>query len=320
MTRLSSYALTIGVDIGGTKIAMAVVDGEGRIVDKHRVETPATDPAALRHAIAKGVRTLQENHRVMAIGVAAAGFVNSERSTVLFAPNINWRDEDLKTELERELSLPVVVENDANAAGWAEFAFGGGRHVSNMALLTIGTGLGGALVVDGHLIRGAYGVAAELGHLRIVPDGLHCGCGNRGCWEQYASGNALTREAQLLAKHSPALAGTLLEAAGGNPDDITGEIVSAAARDGDGPARELLSDLGGWLGLGVAQLATIMDPAVVVIGGGASAASDFMIPAAMDSYRRNLPARGQHPELTINVAELGNDAGVIGAADLARTH
>lgn len=320
MTRISSYALTIGVDIGGTKIAMAVVDGDGRIIDKLRVDTPASEPSEIRAAIAEGVRELRANHRVMAVGVAAAGFVDSARSTVLFAPNINWRDEDLKTELERALDLPVVVENDANAAGWAEFQFGGGRHVDNMALLTLGTGLGGALVVDGHLIRGAYGVAAELGHIRLVPDGLHCGCGNRGCWEQYASGNALTREAQLLAKHSPALAGALLEAAGGDAEEVTGEIVSAAARNGDGPARELLADLGGWLGLGVAQLATIMDPAVVVIGGGASAASEFMIPAAMDSYRRNLPARGQHPELTISVAELGNDAGVIGAADLARTH
>lgn len=320
MVRLSSYAQTIGVDIGGTNISIAVVDGDGRIVDSIRVDTPAEDAAALRAAIARGVRSLQQKHRVMAVGVAAAGFVDAQRSTVLFAPNINWRNEDLKTELERELELPVVVENDANAAGWAEFQFGGGRNVNNMALLTLGTGLGGALVVDEHLIRGAFGVAAELGHIRLVPDGVHCGCGNRGCWEQYASGNALTREAQELARRSPARAAAFLDAAGGDPDEITGEIVTAAAGDGDETARELLADLGGWLGLGIAQLATIMDPAIVVIGGGVSAASDFIIPSALDAYRRNLPARGQHPELTITVAELANDAGMIGASDLARTH
>lgn len=320
MVRLSSYAHTIGVDIGGTNISIAVVDGDGRIVDSIRVDTPAEDAAALRAAIARGVRSLQQKHRVMAVGVAAAGFVDAERSTVLFAPNINWRNEDLKTELERELELPVVVENDANAAGWAEFQFGGGRNVNNMALLTLGTGLGGALIVDEHLIRGAFGVAAELGHIRLVPDGMHCGCGNRGCWEQYASGNALTREAQALARQSPARASAFLDAAGDDPDEITGEIVTAAADDGDETARELLADVGAWLGLGIAQLATIMDPAVVVIGGGVSAASDFIIPSALDAYRRNLPARGQHPELTITVAELANDAGMIGASDLARSH
>ncbi|MGH9251418.1 MAG: ROK family protein, partial [Acidimicrobiales bacterium] len=184
--------------------------------------------------------------------------------------------------------------------------------------VTVGTGIGGGLVLDGAVYRGAHGVGAELGHMRMVPDGHVCGCGNRGCLEQYASGSALVREAQALASSRSVFAARLLELAGGDPEKVTGPMVTDAARDGDEPSRELLADLGRWLGEGLASFAAVLDPAVFVIGGGVSAAGDLLLGPAVSAFRRNLTGRGHRPEPEIRVATLGNDAGIVGAADLAR--
>jgi glucokinase len=214
--------------------------------------------------------------------------------------------------------LPVVVENDANAAAWGEFRFGAAEDVDDMVCVTVGTGIGGGLVLDGAVYRGAHGVGAELGHMRVVPNGHLCGCGNRGCLEQYASGSALVREARALASAGTVFAARLLELAGGDPEKITGPMVTGAARDGDGASRELLTDLGRWLGEGLASFAAVLDPAVFVIGGGVSAAGELLLAPAADAFRRNLTGRGYRPEAEIRVATLGNDAGIVGAADLAR--
>ena len=160
--------LTVGVDVGGTKIAAGVVDEKGEILERRRLDSPATDSEAIESTIAELVLALKRDHDVEAVGVGAAGFVDVRRSTVLFAPNLAWRDEPLKAELERLTDLPVVVENDANAAAWGEFAFGGGKDVDDLLLVTVGTGVGGGLVLDGKLHRGAFGVAAEIGHFRVV--------------------------------------------------------------------------------------------------------------------------------------------------------
>ncbi len=183
--------LTIGVDVGGTKVAAGVVDEDGTILKRARRESPATDTAAIQETIADLVSELSSGLDVEGVGVGAAGFVDVSRSTVLFAPNLAWRDEPLKAELERRTGLPVVIENDANAAAWGEFAFGAGADAEDLLLVTVGTGVGGGIVLDGRLHRGTFGIAAEIGHLRVVPDGRPCPCGNRGCWEQYASGSAL---------------------------------------------------------------------------------------------------------------------------------
>ena len=176
--------LTVGVDVGGTKIAAGVVDEKGEILERRRLDSPATDSEAIEATIAELVLELKRDHDIEAVGVGAAGFVDVRRSTVLFAPNLAWRDEPLKAELERLTDLPVVVENDANAAAWGEFAFGGGKDVDDLLLVTVGTGVGGGLVLDGKLHRGAFGVAAEIGHFRVVPQGRPCGCGQYVCWEQ----------------------------------------------------------------------------------------------------------------------------------------
>ncbi|MEQ4205938.1 ROK family glucokinase [Actinopolymorpha sp. B17G11] len=310
--------LTIGVDVGGTKIAAGLVDEAGAIVAEARKETPATSPQEIVAAIVDVVAELRADHDAEAIGVGAAGFVDASRSTVLFAPNLALRDEPLKEAVEKRTSLPVVVENDANAAAWAEFQFGAGRDVDDMILLTIGTGLGGGLVLSGELYRGAFGVGGEVGHLRVVPGGYLCGCGNKGCWEQYASGSALVREAREFARSSPPQAARLLELADGQADRIEGPMVSTAAAEGDVAARELLEDLGRWLGEGIASLAAVLDPAAVVVGGGVSEAGDLLLEPARQSFGRQLTARGHRPVLEIRLATLGNEAGIIGAADLAR--
>lgn len=310
--------LTIGVDVGGTKIAAGLVDEAGRIVARERRESPASDSAAIEDTIADLVRQISTGIEVAGVGVAAAGFVSADQSTVLFAPNLAWRNEPLKSELERRLALPVVVENDANAAAWGEFEFGAGSEVEDLLLVTVGTGVGGGIVLDGRLYRGAAGIAAEIGHIRVVPGGRQCGCGNRGCWEQYASGTALVRDVRMRAQEDPSAASLLLARAGDEVQAITGPMVTAAAQDGDPFAVKQLELLAGWLGDGIATLTAVLDPAVIVVGGGVAEAGDLLINPLCERFLQQLTGREQRPAPAVKLAELGNDAGLIGAAGLAR--
>jgi glucokinase len=310
--------LTIGVDIGGTKIAAGVVDEHGAILRSTRRETPAEDTARVTEVIADAVRELAASHPPAAVGLGAAGFIDAARSTVMFAPNLAWRDEPLRGELEARLGLPVVVENDANAAAWAEARFGAGRGEDHVVVITVGTGIGGGIVLGGELVRGCFGVAAEIGHITVVPDGRRCGCGLQGCWEQYASGRALVQEAVEVASASPALARDLLSLADGRLEAITGPMVTAAAQAGDVAALQCFDEIGRWLGRGMAQLAAILDPGLFVLGGGVSAAGEILCERTMRSYRKHLTARGHRPIAEVRIAELGPEAGLIGAADLAR--
>lgn len=311
-------ALACGVDVGGTKILGGVVDEKGTIVEELRVTSPATDPDAIQAAIASVVLELKSRHEISSVGVGAAGYIDKGRSTVMFAPNIAWRDVNLSQGLERQVELPVVIENDANAAAWGEFAFGAGVDVEDLLLVTVGTGVGGGLVLDGELYRGAYGVGAEIGHMRVVPNGIVCGCGNLGCYEQYASGNALVRDVRAAAVAGEVRARGVLERAGGDPAKIVGPMVTAAAQEGDGFAIEALATLGTWLGEGIASLTAVLDPAVVAIGGGVADAGELLLGPARAAFGAQLTGRGHRPELEIRRASLGNNAGLIGAADLAR--
>ena len=311
-------ALTIGIDVGGTKIAGGVVDESGQILATARRESPATDTDAIEQAVEDLVAELRSNHEIAAVGVGAAGFVDVHRATVLFAPNLAWRDEPLKRDLESRIGLPVVIENDANAAAWGEFTFGAGEDVDDFLLVTVGTGVGGGVVLNGQLHRGAFGVAGEIGHLRVVPGGLICGCGNRGCWEQYASGTALVREAREQASKGSLIARSLLDLVGGDVEAIDGPLITKAANDGDAFAIEQLQVLGRWLGEGIASLTAVLDPAVVVIGGGVSAAGDLLLDPVRAHFTANLTGRNYRPALEVRAAKLGNQAGLIGAADLAR--
>ena len=312
--------LTIGIDIGGTKVAGGVVDAGGRVLARTRRETPgrSKSPAEVEETIADVVDELTSEHDAASVGIGAAGFVDVSGSSVLFAPHLSWRHEPLREALAARLRLPVVVENDANAAAWAEWRFGAGQGEEHLVCITLGTGIGGGIVVDGLVQRGRYGIAGEFGHMQVVPGGHRCECGNRGCWEQYASGNALVREARELAAAESPVAQALLDRAGREVAAITGPLVTEAAMAGDPTAIELFEEIGQWLGVGIANLACALDPGCFVIGGGVSDAGDLLLGPARDAYRRTLSGRGFRPEARIVRASLGNEAGLIGAADLAR--
>ncbi|MFW5416077.1 ROK family glucokinase [Nocardiopsis sp. CNT-189] len=315
-----SRGLVIGVDIGGTKVAAGVVNPSGRVLARLRAETPdrSKSPRVVEDTIAGVVEELRAEYPVKAVGVGAAGFVDERRSNVLFAPHLSWRDEPLREALSARLGLPVAVENDANASAWAEMRIGAGRGHRDAVVVNLGTGIGGAIVLNGALYRGRHGIAGEFGHMSVVPGGHRCECGNRGCWEQYASGNAVTREARELAEADSPVARTLLQAVGGDPSRITGPLVAELARDGDRASVEILEDVGGWLGVGLADLAAAFDPELFVIGGGVSDCGELLLGPARTAFRRNLTGRGHRPEARIARAELGNEAGMIGAALLAR--
>ena len=310
--------LTIGVDVGGTKVAAGVVDSRGKILEKLKRPTPAASPAQTAHVISATVLELMSRHKVDAVGLGAAGFVEETQSTVLFAPNLAWRDEPVKQKVQDQVGVPVIVENDANATAWAEAVYGAARGHSDVVLITVGTGIGAGIVINGGLYRGRWGVAGEPGHYRVVPDGRLCGCGNRGCWEQYASGNALVAEAREFASRNPGGAVRLLQLGGGTPDGIDGPAVTQAAREGDPGALRCFDIIGSWLGQGLSDLAAILDPACFVIGGGVSDAGDLLLDPARAAFRRALPGTRYRPHAEIRRAELGPDAGLVGAADLAR--
>jgi glucokinase len=310
--------LAIGVDVGGTKVAAAVVDADGRILAKLKRSTPAASPAQTEDSIAGVVTDLLADYDVSAIGLGAAGFVDAERATMLFAPNLAWRDEPLKQRVEERIGREVVVENDANASAWAEVRFGAARGFGDAMIVNVGTGIGAAIVVNGELYRGRWGIAGEPGHVRVVPDGRLCGCGNRGCWEQYCSGSALVAEAREFARRTPEGAIRLLQLGGGRPEGISGPQITQAAIEGDPGARRCFQTIGGWLGQGLADLAAILDPACFVIGGGVSEAGELLLDPARAAFERALTGRGHRPLAQIRAAELGEDAGVVGAADLAR--
>jgi glucokinase len=312
--------LTIGVDIGGTKVLGGVVDIGGDVLVQTRRETPAQDPGETAERIVEVIKELAAAHEVTAVGIGAAGWVDETRSIVQFAPNLAWRNEPLRDKIQRAVGLPIVVENDGNAAAWAEFRFGAASEADDsMVLYTVGTGIGGGIVMGGRLIRGAHGVAGELGHAVMVPDGHPCGCGRSGCLEQYSSGKALVRFARADARVRPAAAGRLLELAGGDPDRIDGPAITAAARRGDPVAVGAFEQVGRWLGVAFADMVQTLDPQIIVVGGGVIEAGDLLLKPARASYEEQLAQRGRLPVAEVRPALMGNLAGVVGAADLART-
>jgi glucokinase len=309
--------LAIGIDIGGTKVAAGVVDDNGAVLARARRRTPSRDPAHLVDVVGEIVRQLLADHDVACVGVGAAGWVDAERRTVLFAPNLAWRDTPLRDEIAEKVDLPVIVENDANAAAWGEFRFGAGAGARDVVAVTIGTGIGGGLILDGELYRGAFGIAGEPGHMRVVPGGRLCGCGNHGCWEQYCSGTALVRAAQEIATQRPQ-DGQRLRQIAGDLDAIDGPAVMSAAQEGDPAAVDCFQEVGRWLGQGLADLAAILDPSRFVVGGGVADAGDLLLGPARDTFSSVPSGRGHRPAADIVGARLGSEAGLIGAADLAR--
>jgi len=311
--------LTIGVDIGGTKVAGGVVDESGAILARARIDTPAKDAEAAEDAIVSVVEQLRGDFDIEAVGLGIAGFVDEARSRVYFSPNLpDWHNEPVRDDVSRRVGLPVVVENDANAAAWGENRFGAGREETNLVCVTVGTGIGGGIVIDDELYRGRFGIGGEIGHMQVLADGRLCGCGQRGCWEQYASGNALVRDARERAAESRSEAAVLLRMGDGTPEMITGRHVTEAARLGDPVARAAFATVGRWLGQGLADLVAVLDPGRFVLGGGVSEAGDLVLRPAREGFESRLTGHQVRPIAQVVLAELGNDAGLVGAADLAR--
>ncbi len=312
-------ANAIGIDIGGTKVLGGVVTGTGEILATARRDTPREGGRALTEAIANVATELVQQYPVDSIGVSAAGFISSDRQTMLATPNIsNWNGVNLVAELTEILDKKIVLENDANAAAWGEFKFGAGRGRSDLMMLTLGTGVGGGLILGGSVFRGAFGIGAELGHIRIVPEGQLCGCGIRGCLEQYASGSALMRHAREAIDASPLLARNLLDRGDGTIEGLRGSDITEAARDGDPVAIAAFNTMATYLGAGIASLCAVIDPSCVVLGGGVIDAGELFLGPTRDAALRLIPFSGKHPYPEIVAAELGNHAGLVGVADLSR--
>jgi glucokinase len=309
----------IGIDVGGTKVLGGVVTGTGEILATARRDTPREGGRALTEAIANVAAELAQQYPVDSIGVSAAGFISSDRQTMLATPNIsNWNGVNLVVELTEILHKKIVLENDANAAAWGEFKFGAGRGRSDLMMLTLGTGVGGGLILGGSVFRGAFGIGAELGHIRLVPEGQLCGCGIRGCLEQYASGSALMRHAREAIDASPLLARNLLERGDGTIEGLRGNHITEAARDGDPVAIAAFNTMATYLGAGIASLCAVIDPSCVVLGGGVIDAGELFLGPTRDAALRLIPFSGKHPYPDIVAAELGNNAGLVGVADLSR--
>jgi glucokinase len=309
----------VGIDIGGTKIAGALVDENGKIARELRVSSPIEDSSQMVEAISSVINELTADHQVVGIGVAAAGFLSVDREVMFHSPNIAaWRNEPLKSRIQEKTSYPVLLENDANAAGWAEFRFGAGQDVQSMIMLTIGTGVGGAVISDGRLLKGGFGVGGELGHVLAIPGGRNCGCGLKGCLEPYASGTALLSAARDLAKSGDPR-GKRLRELGSENAVLNGEHVYQAIMEDDEGALAIISELGEHLGVAIGSIfVPVLDPELAVIGGGVSAVGERLLEPIRAGYAKSMPARGYRPELKIVKAQFMNQAGLIGAADLAR--
>ena len=309
--------LSVGIDIGGTKILGALVDELGKVVQEKRIASPAQYPDQLVDEVAGLITELVETEREVAgIGVAAAGFIDAERSSVLYAPNLNWRNEPLKQRISQKVGREVVIENDANAAGWAEFRFGAAADFGSMMMLTLGTGVGGAVVADGKLMRGGFGIGGELGHVTVVDGGHPCGCGRLGCVEQYSSGTALLRELRKIANSGSSEGARLRELANGS--ELSGHHAHLAFQEKDAATMAEVEKAAEYLARAMGSLVAVLDPQVFVIGGGLSELGEGILEPITRHFSAQLPAQGFRPEAKVVLANFANEAGVIGAADLAR--
>jgi glucokinase len=309
---------TIGIDLGGTKCHGLMLDSDGTVLAEQRVPTPRGADAVVDTLLDLAAALEGEvGDRVAAIGVGVPGLV--ERTGVLrFAPNLpGVVDLDLAAALrDGRPDVSFCVENDATCAGWGERAHGAAVGTDTMMLVTLGTGIGGGIIVDGNVFRGAYGFAGEVGHMVVDPNGPACPCGKRGCWERYASGSGLGRLAREAA--NAGRASRMVELAGGDPENVKGEHATGAAAEGDNAAKAVMADFAWWLALGLTNLANIFDPECFVVGGGLVSAGDLILAPARAAFAGLVVGAEHRPDVAILPALLGERAGAIGAAALAR--
>lgn len=312
--------IALGIDVGGTKVAAGLVGADGSVIDQVRHATPAADADAVLEVLVGTAVELTRRRGLgeLPIGVGAAGLVDLH-GVVRYAPNLSWRDEPLRDRLAARLPGSILVENDANVAAWGEYRAGAGLHArSTMLMLTIGTGVGGGLVLHDRLVRGAQGFGAEFGHIVLDEGGPLCRCGNRGDLESLSSGTAIGRmaaEAVAAGEVPPGSPLGVAAAQGGGA--LAGKVVTVAAHAGDAAARRVLERAGFWLGVGIASLVNALDPELVVVGGGAMQAGELLLAPARAAASERLLGRGHRTLPPIVRATLADAAGFIGAALLA---
>lgn len=316
-----SSTLILGVDLGGTKILTAVTDSQGKILSRDHSVTPARDgPEAVLESILESAHRALEGAEVAmsalaCAGVGAPGLIDPRQGMVFTSPHLpGWRDVPLRDMVEERLGRKAFLVNDANAAALGELHFGAARGARNFIYVTLSTGIGGGIVIDGELYSGTIGAAGEVGHMTIDDRGPLCNCGNRGCWETLASGTALAREARQRIEEG--VATSILEYARGDAAKVTAQAVHSAARQGDGLAQELIARTGYYVGVGLANLINIFNPELIVIGGGLSNIGDILLEPAFKvagerAYRETFRA------VRFASAALGRDSGVLGAAVFA---
>ncbi len=312
-----SRGVFVGVDVGGTKVLAGVVSSRGRVLRTARRSTPGrrVSPEIVEEAVVAAVREAAGDAPLRGVGVAAAGFVDGDGERVMFAPHLPWQGEDVRARFARRLRVPVVLDNDANCAAVAEWAYGAARGTESALMITLGTGIGGAILLNGRVMRGVNGMAGEFGHMQVVPDGRSCHCGRTGCWEEYCSGSALVRYARESFGQQPTM---LEELCAGQPARLTGPMVTDAAEAGDLVARQAFAQVGGWLGVGVANLVAAVDPEAVVIGGGVVDAGERLLAPARLALTRSLVGAEHRLLPELRPAQLGPQAGLVGAAVLVR--
>jgi glucokinase len=313
--------VTIGVDLGGTHVRLAVVDHDGAIRHEHRGASPSHTIDELVGAVGTATVDLlaaasAEGLAVGAIGVGVAALVDDD-GVARYAPNVPALvNAPLRDDIARATGLPAIVDNDANVAAWGELAHGAMRGMRHALLLTLGTGIGGGIILDGRVYRGAHGFAAEVGHWQFDPHGRTCACGEPGHWEAWGSGTGLGVLAREVVARGDAP--SVLAAAGGSTDAVTGEHVGHAALDGHADALAILDTFADFVAIGFAGLANLLDPEAIVISGGLVNLGDVLVARVRDRFPYHLEGRAYRPEIPIVAAALGDQAGVIGAAVLAR--
>ncbi len=311
----------LGLDLGGTSLRVCLARGLKEPLSSVKIKTEAE--GGLEHVLDRiqmGIDLLLKRRgvslaEVRALGLGAPGEVDFQAGMVCHAPNLGWVDIPLQGLLEERLGLSVKIDNDANVAAWGEYTLGAGRGMENLLYLSVGTGIGGGIIINGSLYRGASGGAGEFGHLILKEDGPRCGCGNRGCLEAMVAGPALVKGARLVALEEE----TLMEELAGSVEKIEGEVVTQAARKGDRRAQELFSELGYRLGTALISLTNIFNPEGVVIGGGVSEAGEYLLSPVRERIRGAASMRSAG-EVAIKEAELGQEAGLKGALSLAINH
>jgi glucokinase len=308
--------IAVGVDVGGTKLAAGLVSADGNVLDRVRHTTPDTADKIADLIVDLATDFSTRHHSgAIPVGVGAAGLIDRE-GTVRFSPNLPWVDYPLGARLRDRLDGPVTVDNDANAAAWGEYRIGAGQDAhDSLVMLTIGTGVGGGLVLSDRVVRGAGGMGGELGHMTVLEGGPPCPCGATGCLESLASGSTIARLARERLAAGDTRGSTPLTAI--DPAELIGKDVTVAAYAGDPLSLDILATVGRWLGVGIASLIAALDPEIVVVGGGAMQAGELILGPARDEVAARVVGRGHRDLPPIVAAALGDDAGLIGAALLA---